>query len=79
MLQPVSLDLVVKAQSIALMGIAEWMSDRTDVPEAVKRSLIQVLTTIPILVGGELGPEAENEMKEKANAIMMRIIGKPAF
>jgi hypothetical protein len=77
MLQPVSLDLVVKAQAIALLGIVEWLSERDDVSADIKHSLVQVLTTTPILLGRDLGPEAEAEMKEKANAILTKIVGQP--
>ena len=77
MLPPVSLDLLVKAQGIALLGIAEWMSERSDVPPAVMNSLLQALATIPILVGGDLDPEAAAEMRERANAIAIRITGSP--
>jgi hypothetical protein len=77
MLQPASLDALVKAQGIALLGIAEWMSERSDVPPPVMKSLLQVLAAIPILVGGDLGPEAESEMRAKANAVAIRITGGP--
>ena len=75
---PTSLDLVVKAQAIAILGIADWLSQRNDVPQAVRQSLLQALTTVPIIVGGDLGSEAELEMKEKANVILTRLIGQPA-
>ena len=75
MIPPTSLDLIVKAQSMALLGIAEWLSQQPDVPKSVLSSLLQVLTTVPILVGCDLGPEMEREMKERANTVLERIVG----
>lgn len=73
MIPAMSLDFVVKAQSFALMGIADWLSQRNDVPIYILDSMLNLLTTIPIIVGGDLGPEAENEMKQQANLILARI------
>lgn len=79
MLPPTSADLVLKAQSLALMGIAEWLAERSDVPQHILNTLLNLLTTVPVLVGGDLGPEAELELKTKANAILTKIVGSSAF
>ena len=79
MIPQLSLDALVKAQGFALMGIADWMSQQPDVPDNVKRDLVNMLTAVPIIVGGDLGEEAEVEMKKRANTILERLIGTSAF